>query len=141
MLPASAAPINAMQCIIIIFTRQSKCFQKHSSSFAGTPALSLSLSHSLFHAPAPCPGLAHWQISKVRPPVPTPPTLVQARLTKDGIKVAHAMAGDVSAGTMSFKQGDTLIITEQQSSGWWIADLNGISGMVPSTCVSAADAG
>ena len=73
--------------------------------------------------------------------MPTPPTLVQARLTKDGIKVAHAMAGDVSAGTMSFKQGDILIITEQQSSGWWIADLNGISGMVPSTCVSAADAG
>jgi hypothetical protein len=48
------------------------------------------------------------------------------------------LAGDASAGILSFKQGDVLIITEQQDSGWWIADLNGASGVVPSTCAPAA---
>ncbi len=46
----------------------------------------------------------------------------------------HTSAGDASAGIMSFKEGDVLIITEQQDSGWWIADLNGATGVVPSTC-------
>ena len=48
------------------------------------------------------------------------------------------LAGDASAGTLSFKEGDVLIITEQQDSGWWIADLNGASGVVPSTCAPDA---
>ncbi len=46
----------------------------------------------------------------------------------------HTSTGDASAGIMSFKEGDVLIITEQQDSGWWIADLNGATGVVPSTC-------
>jgi hypothetical protein len=48
----------------------------------------------------------------------------------------HTSAGDASAGIMPFKEGDVLIITEQQDSGWWIADLNGATGVVPSTCAA-----
>jgi hypothetical protein len=47
------------------------------------------------------------------------------------------LAGDESAGTLSFKEGQVLIITEQQSSGWWVADVNGKTGMVPSTCAGS----
>jgi hypothetical protein len=72
--------------------------------------------------------------------------MVRARATADydgsinnvtfcssNFKAPHSTAGDPSVGTMSFKQGDVLIITEQQSSGWWIADFNGHTAMVPST--------
>jgi hypothetical protein len=46
----------------------------------------------------------------------------------------YNLAGDESAGTLSLKEGQTLIVTEQQSSGWWVADVDGRTGLVPSTC-------
>jgi len=46
----------------------------------------------------------------------------------------YNLAGDESAGTLSLKEGHTLIVTEQQSSGWWVADVDGRTGLVPSTC-------
>jgi len=36
---------------------------------------------------------------------------------------------------LSFKQGDILFITEQDDSGWWYAELNGVSGFVPNNYV------
>ncbi|EGG18446.1 hypothetical protein DFA_03940 [Cavenderia fasciculata] len=32
---------------------------------------------------------------------------------------------------LNFKEGDILNITEQDASGWWFAELNGVSGFVP----------
>jgi len=37
---------------------------------------------------------------------------------------------------LTFRQGDTLTITEQDDSGWWYAELNGQAGFVPSNYVT-----
>jgi len=36
---------------------------------------------------------------------------------------------------LSFKQGDILTVTERDDSGWWYAELNGVSGFVPNNYV------
>eukprot|EP01090_Pellita_catalonica_P021140 TRINITY_DN7836_c0_g1_i1.p1 TRINITY_DN7836_c0_g1~~TRINITY_DN7836_c0_g1_i1.p1 ORF type:complete len:497 (+),score=118.82 TRINITY_DN7836_c0_g1_i1:97-1587(+) len=36
---------------------------------------------------------------------------------------------------LSFKAGDILIITEQDDSGWWYAELNGVQGFIPNNYV------
>lgn len=37
---------------------------------------------------------------------------------------------------LSFKANDILDITEQDESGWWLAELNGVSGFIPSNYMS-----
>ncbi|GAM25109.1 hypothetical protein SAMD00019534_082840 [Acytostelium subglobosum LB1] len=36
---------------------------------------------------------------------------------------------------LSFKEGDILTVSEQDSSGWWFAELNGVTGFVPQNYV------
>jgi len=36
---------------------------------------------------------------------------------------------------LAFKAGDVLLITEQDSSGWWYAELNGKQGFIPNNYV------
>ncbi|EFA85233.1 hypothetical protein PPL_02233 [Heterostelium album PN500] len=41
---------------------------------------------------------------------------------------------------LSFKEGDILSVTEQDSSGWWFAELNGSTGFVPQNYVELYEA-
>jgi hypothetical protein len=115
--PPSPVPSLLPQCRLLEKLR-SDCPAKQQPSSA-RPRLLLRL--ICFYGKSPCGGrLCRYGAASMLPLMHT--TLL------------HTSAGDASAGIMSFKDGDVLIITEQQDSGWWIADFNGATGVVPSTC-------
>ncbi len=115
--PSSPVPSLLPQCRLLE-TLRSNCPTKQQPSSA-RPRLLLYL--VCFYGKSPCGcRLCRYGAASM------PPLMHTALL--------HTSTGYASAGIMSFKEGDVLIITEQQDSGWWIADLNGASGVVPSTC-------
>jgi len=58
---------------------------------------------------------------------PPPPPIVKARCLYD-----YEATND---SELSFNEGDILTITEQDESGWWYAELNGLAGFVPNNYV------
>ncbi|KAF2070200.1 hypothetical protein CYY_008476 [Polysphondylium violaceum] len=52
------------------------------------------------------------------------------------VRVVGLYDYDASCDTeLSFREGDILTVTEQDSSGWWFAELNGATGFVPQNYV------
>ncbi|KAI9357879.1 hypothetical protein BD770DRAFT_420032 [Pilaira anomala] len=79
--------------------------------------------------PAPAAAVAPPQAPA--PPAPAPPSVVPEMV------VALYDFEAVNAEELNIRQGDTIVVTKKDDSGWWEGTLNGQSGIFPANYVNA----